>query len=248
MSLMMAKCWTLFQVIWLWIVSDMGIPFTTEKFRTSNWHWAQKWPSWRHRGRRSWRVRRMFDSNLPCIPFCRYLKLWVTRTIIWRPLLAQWIWKRWARNNQHLFCCTKNIRTNVGAVIRNGTKLLVVISMALLRYTTVVLKKSEHQFCDILSDFSKKLRTNSDIKSEFSKNLRTSQTTFYKPASYFMKTWSSCKNQNWRYFDSLISKKCRLFDSEFFKEDQNQGVMSSCAWLHVLVFCQTPCVACLLIS
>jgi hypothetical protein len=33
-----------------------------------------------------------------------------------------------------------NIRTNVGAVIRNGTKLLVVISMALLRYITVVLK------------------------------------------------------------------------------------------------------------
>jgi hypothetical protein len=43
MSLMMAKSWTLFQVIWLWIVSDMGIPFTTEKFRTSIWHGAQKW-------------------------------------------------------------------------------------------------------------------------------------------------------------------------------------------------------------
>jgi hypothetical protein len=39
-----------------------------------------------------------------------------------------------------------NIRTNVGAVIRDGNKLLVVISMALLRYITVVLKKCEHQF------------------------------------------------------------------------------------------------------
>jgi hypothetical protein len=185
---------------------------TIYNWKIHNEHLALSWevkPSWRHLGRRSWRVQGMFDSNLPCILFCRYLKLWVTRTVIWRPLLAQWIWKRWARNNQHLFCCTKNIRTNVGVVIRNGTKLLVVISMALLRYTTVVLKKSEHQFCDILSDFSKKLRT--------------SQTTFYKPASYFMKTGSSCKNQNWRFFDSLISKKGRLFDSEFLKRGPKPG-------------------------
>ncbi len=39
-----------------------------------------------------------------------------------------------------------NIRTNVGGVFISGTKLLVVISMALLRYITVVLKISEHQF------------------------------------------------------------------------------------------------------
>ncbi len=39
-----------------------------------------------------------------------------------------------------LYTRHNNIRTNVGAVTRNGTKLLVVISMALLRYITVVLK------------------------------------------------------------------------------------------------------------
>jgi hypothetical protein len=46
----------------------------------------------------------------------------------------------------------------------------------------------------------------------------------------------------------LISKKRRLSDSEFLEGDQNQGVVPSCAWLHVLVFCRTPCVACLLNS
>lgn len=159
MSLMMAKCWTLFQEIWLWIVSDMGIPFTTEKIRTSIWHWAQKWNHLEDiTGEDP-------EESKVCLiatylAYC-FAGIW---NYEWLGLLFEDLFwhNEFGKGGQEqptlvfMYKRHNNIRTNVGVVIRNGTKLLVVISMALLRYITVVLKKSEHQFWYILSDFSKK--------------------------------------------------------------------------------------------
>jgi hypothetical protein len=84
-----------------------------------------------------------------------------------------------------LYTRHNNIRTNVGAVTRNGTKLLVVISMALLRYITVVLKN---------------LSINSDIYCQ------TSQIKTKKQFWYNIGVLKKSKNQS-----NNLLQTCQLF-------------------------------------